>query len=98
MTEGGGEHNLLIAAAVTLNDSRVPCTIECVEIKLDLSDLFDLHEGQQLFEGKFVNKEWADAFRPLSKNDLKKGWKVFREEFHDHNKNVRVAVTKPPID
>ena len=39
------EHNLLIAAAVALNDSPVSRTIECAEIRLDLSDLFDLHEG-----------------------------------------------------
>ena len=38
-----------------------------------------------------------DAFRPLSENDLKKGWKVLREDFHDHTKNVRGAVTKAPI-
>ena len=44
----GAEHNLVIAAAVTLNASRVLRTIECAEIRLDLSDLFDLHEGQQL--------------------------------------------------
>ena len=30
-------------------------------------------------------------------NDLKKGWKVLREDFHDHTKNVRGAVTKAPI-
>ena len=34
---------------------------------------------------------------PLSENDLKKGWKVLREDFHDHTKNVRGAVTKAPI-
>ena len=66
--------------------------------QVDSSDLFDLHEGQQLLEGKWVNKEWADGFRPLSENDLKKGWKVLQEEFHDHTKNVRGAVTKAPID
>ena len=31
------------------------------------------------------------------KNDLKKGWKVLREDFHNHTKNVRGAVTKAPI-
>ena len=72
----GSEHNLVIAAAVPLNASRVLRTIECANIRLDPSDLFDLHEGQQLFEGKWVNNEWADAFRTLSENDLKKGWKV----------------------
>ena len=64
---------------------------------MDQSDLFDLHEGQQLLEGQWVNKEWADASRPLFENDLKKGWKVLREDFHDHTKNVRGAVTKAPI-
>ena len=39
----------------------------------------------------------ADAFRPLSENNLKKGWKVLRENLHDHTKNVRGAVTKAPI-
>ena len=72
----GAEHNLVIAAAVSLNASRVSRTIECAEIRWDPSDLFDLHEVQQLLEGKCVNKEWADAFRPLLENDLKKGWKV----------------------
>ena len=38
-----------------------------------------------------------DAFRPLSENDLKKCWKVLREDFHDHTKNVRGAITKAPI-
>ena len=74
----GADHNLVIAAAVALNTSLVSCTIECAEIRLDPSDLFDLHEGQKLLEGQWVNKEWADAFRPLSEYDLKKGWKVLR--------------------
>ena len=52
----GAEHNIVIAAAVALNDSRVSRTIECAEIRLDPSDLFDLHEGQQLLEGQWVNK------------------------------------------
>ena len=91
------EHNLVIAAAVALNASRVLRTIECAEIRLDLSDLLELHEGQQLLEGQWVNKEWADAFMPLSENDLKKGWKVLREYFHDHTKNARGAVTEAPI-
>ena len=43
-----------------------------------------------------VRKKW-EAFRPLSENDLKKGWKVLREDFHDHTNNVRGAVTKAPI-
>ena len=30
-------------------------------------------------------------------NDLKKGLKVLQEDFHDHTKNVRGAVTKAPI-
>ena len=30
-------------------------------------------------------------------NDLKKGWKVLREDFRDHTKNVRGAVTKAQI-
>ena len=51
-----------------------------------------------MLEGQWVNKEWADAFRPLSENDLKKGWKVLREDCHDHTKNVRGSVTKAPID
>ena len=72
----GAEHNLVIVAAVDLNASRVSRTIECADIWLDPSDMFDLHEGQQLLEGQWVNKEWADTFRPLSENDLKKGWKV----------------------
>ena len=93
----GAEHNLVIAAAVALNASLVLRTIECADIRLDPSDLFDLHEGQLLLEGQWVNKELADAFRPLSENDLKKGWKVLREDFHDHTKNARGAVTKVPI-
>ena len=72
----GAEHNLVIAAAVALNASRVLRTIECFEIRLEPSDLFDLNEGQQLLKRQWVNKEWADAFRPLSENDLKKGRKV----------------------
>ena len=44
----GAEHNLVIAAAVSLNASCVLRTIEGAEIRLDPSDLFDLHEGQQL--------------------------------------------------
>ena len=32
---GGAEHNLVIAAAVALNASRVSRTIECAEIRLD---------------------------------------------------------------
>ena len=67
------EHNLVVAAAVALNASCVSRTIEYAEIRLDPSDLFDLHEGQKLLKGKWVNKEWADAFRPLSEYDLKKG-------------------------
>ena len=93
----GAEHNLMIAAAIDLNDSFVLRTIQCAEIRLDPSGLFDLHEGQQLLEGQWVNKEWADSFRPLSENDLKMGWKVLREDFHDHTNNVRGAVTKAPI-
>ena len=42
----------MIAAAVALNASRVSRTIECSDIRLDPSDLFDLHEGQILLEGK----------------------------------------------
>ena len=38
-----------------------------------------------------------DAFRPLSENDLKKGWKVLREDFHDHTNNLCGAVNKAPI-
>ena len=87
----------MIAAAVALNSSRVLRKIECAEIRLAPSDLFDLHEGQKMLEGQWVNKEWADEFRPLSENDLKEGWKVLRDDFHDHTKNVRGAVTKAPI-
>ena len=87
----------MIAAAVYLNASRALRTIECADIKSESSDLFDLREGQLLLEGQWVNKEWADAFRIQSENDLKKGWKVLREDFHDHTKNVRGAVTKAPI-
>ena len=87
----------MITATIALNASRFLRTIEYVEIRLDPSDLFDLHEGQQLLEGPLFNKEWADTFRPLSENDLKKGWKVLREDFHDHTKNVRGAFTKAPI-
>ena len=28
---------------------------------------------------------------------MKKGWKVLRDDFHEHTKNVRDAVTKAPI-
>ena len=73
MPRKGAEHNLVIAAAVALNASRVSRTIECADIRLEPSDLFDLHEGQLLLEGQWVNKEWAEAFRPLLENDLKKG-------------------------
>ena len=52
----GAEHNLVIVAAVALNASCVSRTIECADIRLDPSDLFDPHEGQQLLEGKWVNK------------------------------------------
>ena len=93
----GAEHNLVISAAVALNAYRVSRTIECADIRLDPSDLFDLHEGQLLLEGQWVSKEWADTFRPLSENDLEKGWKVLIEDFRDHTKNVRGAVTKAPI-
>ena len=71
--------------------------IECVDIRLYPSDLFDLHEGQLLLEVQWANKKWANTFRLLSENDLKRGWKVLREDFHDHTKNVRSAVTKAPI-
>ena len=53
----GAEHNLLIAAAVALNASRISRTIECSDISSESSDLFDLHEGQLLLEGQWVNKE-----------------------------------------
>ena len=39
----GAEHNLVIAAAVALNASHVLGTIECADIRLEPSDLFDLH-------------------------------------------------------
>ena len=39
----GAEHNLVIAAAAALNASRVLRTIECAEIRLYPSYLFDLH-------------------------------------------------------
>ena len=39
----GAEHNLVIAVAVALNASRFSRTIECADIRLALSDLFDLH-------------------------------------------------------
>ena len=90
----GVEHNLLIVAAVALNTFRVLRTIQCTEIRKNPSDLFDLHFGQQFLEGQWVNKEWADAFRPLLEKDLKKGWKILGEDFHDHTKNMRGAVTK----
>ena len=93
----GAEHNLVTAATVALNASCVFRTIECAEIRLYPSELFDLHEGQQFLEGQWLNKEWADTFKPLVENDLKKGWKVLREDFHDHTNNVRGAVTKAPI-
>ena len=50
-----------------------------------------------MLEGQWVNKEWADTFSHLSENDPKKGWKVLREDFHDHTKNARGAITKAPI-
>ena len=93
----GAEHNLVIAAVVALNASHVLRKIECAEIRMELSDLFDLHQGQKFLKGQWVNNKWADAFRPLSENDLKKGCKVLRKDFHDHTKNVRVAVTKSLI-
>ena len=52
----GAEHNLVIASDVALNASCVLRTIEYAEVRLDPSDLFDLHEGQQLLEGQWVNK------------------------------------------
>ena len=61
----GAEHNIVIAAAVALNTSRVLRTIICADIRLEPLDLFNLHEGQLLLGGEWVNKEWADAFRPL---------------------------------
>ena len=61
----GAEHNLVIAATVALNASRVSLTIECAEIRLDPSDFFDLHEVQKMLQGQWVSKEWADAFRTL---------------------------------
>ena len=61
----GAEHNLVIAAAVALNASRVSRTIECEEIRLDPSDMFNLHEGEIFLEGQWFNKEWAEAFMPL---------------------------------
>ena len=72
----GVVHNIVIAAAVASNAFRVSRTIECAEIRLDPSYLFDLHEGHKLLEGQWVNKEQADTFSPLSENDLKKCWKV----------------------
>ena len=44
----GAEHNLVIAAAVALNASRVLRTIECAYIRSEPSELLDLHEGQLL--------------------------------------------------
>ena len=44
----GVEHNLVIVAAAALNTSCVLRTIECADIRLDSSDIFDLHEGQLL--------------------------------------------------
>ena len=49
LTEGA-EHNLVIAAAIALNASCVLRTIQCADIRLEPSDLFDLHEGQLLLE------------------------------------------------
>ena len=63
----GVEHNLVIAAAVSLNASCVSRTIECADIRSEPADLFDLHEGYLLLEGQWVNKEWADAFSPVVK-------------------------------
>ena len=62
----GAEKNIVIAAAVALNASCVSRTIECADIRLDPSDLFDLYEGQQLLEVQWDNKEWEGAFRILS--------------------------------
>ena len=47
----GVEHNILIAGAIDLNASRVSRKIECADIRLDPSDLFELHEGRLLLEG-----------------------------------------------
>ena len=52
----GAEHNLVIAADVSLNASRVSRMIECAEIRLDPSDLFDLQEVQQFFEIQWVGR------------------------------------------
>ena len=53
----GAEHNLVIAAAVALNASRVSRTIEYADIRSEPSDLFDLHECQKLLEVQWSNKE-----------------------------------------
>ena len=42
----GAEHNLVIAADVALNASRVSRTIECADIRSEPLDLCDLHEVQ----------------------------------------------------
>ena len=89
----GAEHNIVIAAAVALNASRVSRTIECADIRLDPSDLFDFREGQLLLEGQWVNKEWADAFRPLSENDLKK---VGRSSERTSMTTPRMCATPSP--
>ena len=52
----GAEHNIVITAAVSLNDSRVLRTIQCAGIRLDPPDLFDPHEGQKLTEEQWVNR------------------------------------------
>ena len=46
----------MIAAAVALNAYRFLHTIQCAEIRLDPSDLFDLHEDEKLLEGQWVNQ------------------------------------------
>ena len=93
----GAEHNLVVAAGIVLDHSRVSRTIKCATIILTPPDLFDHHKNQMMMENEWVNKYMAESFKPLNESNLKEGWKVLYEVFVERAKSVHGVVTKAPL-
>ena len=46
-----------------------------MDIKFPPYEMFDLHENQMTMETEWDNTTMAEAFKPLTEKDTKKGWK-----------------------
>ena len=93
----GAEHNLVIAAAIVLNAPRVLRTIECAEIRFPCQIFLTSIRISKCWKYSGSTKNGRTHSGPCQKMAPKNGWKVLREDFHDHTNTVRGAVTKATI-